>query len=145
VIYGYFTEFFAAWRTGDVFDRYMALNRATGPYAPWFWLLLACNLLSPQVLWWKAMRRNALVLWSVAIVVNVGMWLERFIIVVTSLHRDYLPSSWGMFVPTFWDWSTFVGTLGLFAALVFLFIRYLPAISMAEMRRLVVRREKEQS
>lgn len=144
VIYGYFTEFFAAWRSGDVFDRYMALNRATGPYAPWFWLLLACNLLSPQVLWWKAMRRNALVLWAVAIVVNVGMWLERFIIVVTSLHRDYLPSSWGMFVPTFWDWSTFVGTLGLFAALVFLFIRYLPAISMAEMRRLVVRREKEQ-
>jgi molybdopterin-containing oxidoreductase family membrane subunit len=143
VIYGYFTEFFAAWRSGDVFDRYMALNRATGPYAPWFWLLLACNLLSPQVLWWKAMRRNPVVLWSVSIVVNVGMWLERFIIVVTSLHRDYLPSSWGMFVPTFWDWSTFVGTLGLFAALVFLFIRYLPAISMAEMRRLVVR-EKEQ-
>jgi molybdopterin-containing oxidoreductase family membrane subunit len=144
VIYGYFTEFFAAWRSGDVFDRYMALNRATGPYAPWFWLLLACNLLSPQVLWWKTMRRNPLVLWSVAIVVNVGMWLERFIIVVTSLHRDYLPSSWGMFVPTFWDWSTFVGTLGLFAALVFLFIRYLPAISMAEMRRLVVRQKKEQ-
>lgn len=143
VIYGYFAEFFAAWRSGDLFERYMAVNRATGPYAPAFWLLLACNLLAPQFLWWRALRRNPIVLWTVALVVNVGMWVERFVIVVTSLHRDYLPSSWGMFIPTFWDWSTFIGTLGLFTALVFLFIRYLPAISMAEMRKLVVEKDRE--
>lgn len=142
VIYGYFAEFFAAWRSGDVFERYTAVNRAVGPYAPWFWLLLACNLLGPQFLWWRALRRNPIVLWLVALVVNVGMWLERFIIVVTSLHRDYLPSSWGMYTPTFWDWSTFIGTLGLFTALVFLFVRYLPAISMAEMRRFVAEKKE---
>jgi molybdopterin-containing oxidoreductase family membrane subunit len=143
VIYGYFAEFFAAWRSGDVFERFMAANRALGPYAPAFWLLLACNLLAPQLLWRRALRRNAIVLWFVALVVNLGMWLERFVSVVTSLHRDFLPSSWGLFVPTFWDWSTFIGTLGLFVALVFLFIRYLPAISMAEMRQFVSRPENE--
>jgi len=143
VIYGYFAEFFAAWRSGDIFERYMAVNRAVGPYAPVFWLLMACNLLGPQVLWWRAARRNTILLWAVSIVVNVGMWVERFIIVVTSLHRDYLPSSWGMFIPTFWDWSTFIGTLGLFVALVFLFVRYLPAISMAEMRKLVSEKKPE--
>ncbi len=143
VLYGYFAEFFAAWRSGDVFDRAMAVNRAVGPYAPWFWLLIACNLLGPQLLWWRSMRRNPLVLWAVSIVVNVGMWLERFIIVVTSLHRDFLPSAWGMYVPTFWDWSTFLGTLGLFVALVFLFIRYLPAISMTEMRKMVAEKPEE--
>ena len=145
VIYGYFSEFFAAWRNGDVFERYMAVNRLVGPYAVWFWLLLACNLLSPQLLWSRRLRRNALVLWSVALVVNLGMWLERFVIVVTSLHRDYLPSSWGMYVPTVWDWTTFIGTLGLFGALVFLFVRYLPAISMAEMRQLVTRAAEEET
>lgn len=140
VIYGYYAEFYSAWRTGDIYEKYMAANRLMGPYAPWFWLLVACNLLSPQVLWFRRMRRSGIALWFVALAVNVGMWLERFIIVVTSLHRDFLPSSWGMFVPTFWDWSTFIGTLGLFFALVFLFVRYLPAVSMAEMRRFVAER-----
>ncbi|HWA87738.1 MAG TPA: NrfD/PsrC family molybdoenzyme membrane anchor subunit [Opitutus sp.] len=142
VIYGYYAEFYAAWRSGDIYEAYMAANRAVGPYAPWFWLLVACNLLSPQVLWFKSMRRHTIVLWIISITVNIGMWLERFIIVVTSLHRDFLPSSWGMFHPTFWDWSTFIGTIGFFCALVFLFVRYLPAISMSEMRKLVVH-EKE--
>jgi molybdopterin-containing oxidoreductase family membrane subunit len=145
VLYGYFTEFFAAWRTDDLYERYMAVNRAVGPYAPWFWLLLACNLCAPQFLWSRTLRRNPIVLWIIALVVNVGMWLERFIIVVTSLHRDYLPSSWGMFIPTFWDWSTLLGTIGLFVALVFLFVRYLPAISMTEMRKLVSEKTKEAS
>jgi Ni/Fe-hydrogenase subunit HybB-like protein len=139
VIYGYFSEFFAAWRSGDLFERFTAVNRLTGPYAPYFWTLLACNLAAPQLLWSRRLRRSTTVLFAVALVVNVGMWLERFVIVVTSLHRDFLPSSWGMFRPTFWDWSTYAGTFGLFVALLFLFIRFLPTIAMSEMRGLVAR------
>ena len=110
-------------------------NRAIGPYGPLYWLLIACNIVIPQVLWFarRAAKRVRAVR-VVALVINVGMWLERFIIVVVSLHRDYLPSSWGMYMPTFWDWSTFIGTIGLFAALMFLFIRLLPMISIFEMR-----------
>ncbi|QYM78802.1 polysulfide reductase NrfD [Horticoccus luteus] len=141
VVYGYFSEFFAAWRTHDLFERYMMVNRLAGPYAPWFWLLLICNLGAVQILWIPTLRRNVIVLFIISLIVNVGMWLERFIIVVTSLHRDFLPSSWGMYRPTFWDWSTLLGTFGLFVALLFLFIRYLPAISMAEMRGLVTGKE----
>jgi molybdopterin-containing oxidoreductase family membrane subunit len=138
VLYGYYAEFYDAWRGGDIYERFMAVNRAVGPYAPWFWLLVVCNLMSPQLLWFKSMRRHPVVLWVVSIFVNIGMWLERFIIVITSLHRDFLPSSWGMYYPTFWDWSTLIGTIGFFFALVFLFVRYLPAISISEMRKLVV-------
>jgi molybdopterin-containing oxidoreductase family membrane subunit len=141
VAYGYFAEFFEAWRAGDIYDRYMSVNRLVGPYAVWFWLLMACNLVAPQFLWVRAWRCNHLILFLVALAVNVGMWLERFIIVVTSLHRDYLPSSWGMYRPTFWDWSTFLGTIGLFLALLFLFLRFLPAVSMAEMRGWVAEKE----
>ncbi|MGH8019608.1 MAG: NrfD/PsrC family molybdoenzyme membrane anchor subunit [Opitutaceae bacterium] len=137
VAYGYFTETFTAWYSDDDFERYMMLNRALGPYWPAFWLMLACNVLAPQLLWWRAIRRNALVLFFISIVINVGMWLERFVIVITSLHRDFLPSSWDMYHATFWDWSTFLGTIGLFCALIFLFVRFLPAISMTEMRHLV--------
>jgi Ni/Fe-hydrogenase subunit HybB-like protein len=143
VAYGYFAEFFEAWRIGDIFDRFTAVNRLVGPYAFCFWLLVACNILAPQFLWRRAWRRNPTVLFVVALAVNVGMWLERFVIVVTSLHRDYLPSSWGMYRPTFWDWSTFLGTGGLFLALLFLFLRFLPAISMSEMRGWVA--EKKES
>jgi Ni/Fe-hydrogenase subunit HybB-like protein len=141
VAYGYFTEFFEAWRTGDIYERYVSVNRAVGPYAYCFWLLMACNILAPQLLWPRAWRRNTWVLFAVALAVNVGMWLERFIIVVTSLHRDFLPSAWGMYRPTFWDWSTFLGTMGLFLALLFLFLRFLPAISMSEMRGWVAQKE----
>jgi molybdopterin-containing oxidoreductase family membrane subunit len=139
VAYGYFAEFFEAWRAGDVFERYVAVNRAVGPYAPAFWLLLACNLAVPQVLWSKRLRRSAAVLFVVSLLVNVGMWTERFVIVITSLHRDFLPSSWGMYHPTFWDWATYLGTFGLFLSLLFVFLRYLPAIAMSEMRQLVSR------
>ena len=141
VIYGYFSEIFSAWRSGDLFDRFLTVNRMTGPYAPWFWTLMACNVAVPQVLWSRRCRHQVIVLFVVALIVNVGMWVERFVIVVTSLHRDFLPSAWGMYRPTFWDWSTFVGTGGLFVALLFLFIRFLPAIAMAEMRGLVTGRE----
>lgn len=137
VAYGYFCEFFTAWRSGVIFDRYVAVNRVVGPYAGYFWALMACNVVAPQFLWSSRLRHNTVVLFTVALLVNLGMWIERFIIVVTSLHRDFLPSSWGMYHATFWDYSTLFGTIGLFAALIFLFIRFLPMISMTEMRTLV--------
>ena len=143
VIYGYFAEFFSAWRTGDEFERFTAVNRLVGPYAFAFWGLFACNVLIPQLLWSSRVRAWPVALFAIALAVNVGMWLERFVIVVTSLHRDFLPSSWGMYRPTFWDWSTFLGTGGLFLALLFLFVRFLPAIAMSEMRGLVTGREAE--
>jgi Ni/Fe-hydrogenase subunit HybB-like protein len=143
VAYGYLTESFTAWYSGEPFDQYMLMNRATGPYAPWFWLLLTCNIAIPQLLWFASVRRNVYLLFLLALIINVGMWLERFIIVVVSLHRDYLPSSWGYYKPTFWDWSTYVGTIGLFVALMFLFIRLLPMISIFEMREMVEEAEHE--
>jgi Ni/Fe-hydrogenase subunit HybB-like protein len=143
VIYGYFCEFFTAWRSGDVFDQFTAANRIIGPYAGYFWALMACNVIAPQFLWFGRLRRNVGVLFVVALMVNVGMWIERFVIVITSLHRDFLPSSWGMYHATFWDYSTLAGTIGLFVALLFLFLRFLPAISMTEMRRFVATERAE--
>ena len=106
-----------------------------GPYAPAYWALILCNVVMPQVLWFKqrAHQRPGAVRGH-RIIVNIGMWLERFVIIVTSLHRDFLPSSWGMYYPTVWDWATFIGTIGLFLCLLFLFIRFLPMISIFEMR-----------
>jgi Ni/Fe-hydrogenase subunit HybB-like protein len=103
-----------------------------------------CNVLSIQLVWFRAVRRRHILLWVIAILVNVGMWTERFVIVVESLHRDFLPSSWGMYAPTFWDWSTLIGTLGLFAFLLFLFIRALPMISTHEMRKLLLEQQKKE-
>jgi molybdopterin-containing oxidoreductase family membrane subunit len=135
--YGYLMEGFMGWYSGNRFESYMMANRLLGPYAPLFWALLLCNVLAPQALWFRRIRANVPALFVIAIVVNIGMWLERFIIVVTSLHRDFLPSAWGLYFPTVWDWATFVGTIGLFLALMFLFIRVLPMISIFEMRELV--------
>jgi molybdopterin-containing oxidoreductase family membrane subunit len=137
VAYGYFSEFFTAWRSGNLFDQYVVANRAVGPYAPYFWALLICNVLAPQLLWLRSWRTRPVRLFIIAFAINLGMWLERFVIVITSLHRDFMPSAWGMYHATFWDCATLLGTLGLFAALLFLFVRLLPAISMAEMRALV--------
>jgi molybdopterin-containing oxidoreductase family membrane subunit len=137
VAYGYLMEMFMAWYSASQYERYQAYNRWTGPYAPLYWALIAINILIPQALWFKRVRTSVMKLWFVALAVNIGMWLERFVIVVTSLHRDYLPSSWGMYYPTFWDWSTYIGTIGLFFALLFLFLRFLPVISIFEMRTLV--------
>ena len=142
VIYGYAEEFFNAWRSGNIYDRFVDVNRAVGPYAGYFWALMACNVIAPQFLWSGRLRRNVAVLFVVALLVNVGMWVERFVIVVTSLHRDFLPSSWGMYHATFWDYSTLAGTVGLFVALLFLFLRFLPAISMTEVRRFVATKER---
>lgn len=135
VFYGYIMEAFFGWYAGG-YEWFMIKNRAMGPYAFFYWSLILCNGLIPQLLWSKRVREHLIVLWMISMVVNVGMWLERFIIVVTSLHRDFLPSSWGMFKPTFWDISTFVGTLGLFLTLIFLFVRVLPMISIFEVRTL---------
>jgi Ni/Fe-hydrogenase subunit HybB-like protein len=137
VAYGYAMEIFGAWYLGNPFEEYMLLNRMTGPYAFQYWSLITCNILAAQFLWFKKVRTSAAVLFVLAIVINIGMWLERFIIIVTSLHRDFLPSSWGMFHGTVWDVATFVGTLGLFLTLMFLFIRFLPAISIFEMRAIL--------
>ena len=122
----------------------MILNRITGPYRYHWYALLLCNILVPQLLWAKRVRTTPVVVWIIAMFVNVGMWLERFVIVVTSLHRDFLPSSWGMYSATFWDWATFFGTVGLFLALLFLFIRFLPMISIFEMRTIVPETEGDE-
>ena len=137
VAYGYASEFFFGWYSGSNAEEYMTLNRAFGPYAWSYALLIFCNIIVPQLLWLRRIRRSILPLFCIALVVNVGMWLERFVIVVTSLHRDFMPSAWGMYSPTFWDIATFVGTIGLFLTLFLLFIRFLPVISIFEMRELV--------
>jgi molybdopterin-containing oxidoreductase family membrane subunit len=135
--YGYVIEAFMAWYSANPYEGYMIGNRMRGPYAPIYWSLMLCNIVAPQFLWFKRVRSSPPALFGIAVVVSIGMWLERFVIVVTSLHRDFLPSSWGMYFPTIWDWATFVGTIGLFLALLFLFIRFLPMISIFEMRTLV--------
>jgi Ni/Fe-hydrogenase subunit HybB-like protein len=143
VAYGYMMETFGAYYGGDKFDYFMMINRMTGPYAGIYWLLIACNIAIPQLLWIRRLRTNVAILFVVSLIVNVGMWLERFVIVVTSLHRDFLPSSWGMYYPTRWDWATYIGSIGLFLTLFFLFVRFLPAISIFEMRQLVSEVEGE--
>lgn len=137
VTYGYLMEIFFAYYSGNDYERAMAVNRAFGPYAWSYWALLACNSLVPQVFWFRWARRNVALLFVVSIIINVGMWLERFVIIVISLHRDYLPSSWEMYRPTVWDFAQFFGSIGLFFTLLFLFLRFLPVISIFELRELV--------
>jgi len=137
VAYGYLTEIFMAWYSGNWYEQFMILNRITGPYRYHWYALILCNILIVQLLWVRKVRTSTVAVWIIAMFVNVGMWLERFVIVVTSLHRDFLPSSWGMYHGTFWDWSLFLGTLGLFLALLFLFLRFLPMISIFEMRTIL--------
>jgi Ni/Fe-hydrogenase subunit HybB-like protein len=137
VAYGYMMETFMAWYSGNEIEKYMIYNRFFGPYAPLYWLLIFCNVISIQALWFQRVRQSLGALFVIALIVSVGMWLERFIIIPVSLSRDFLPSSWGMYYPTFWDWSTLLGTIGLFVALLFLFVRVLPMISIFEMRTLL--------
>jgi molybdopterin-containing oxidoreductase family membrane subunit len=141
VAYGYAMEIFMAWYSGNEFEWFMVFNRMTGPYKFHWAALIACNVVCPQLLWLKRVRKSVLMLFVISIVVNIGMWLERFVIIVTSLHRDFLPSSWDMYAGTGWDWATFVGTLGLFFSLLFLFIRFLPMISIFEMRTIATGEE----
>jgi Ni/Fe-hydrogenase subunit HybB-like protein len=144
VAYGYMMEAFTAWYSANPYEGYMILNRMKGPYAPFYWALIACNALTPQVFWLKRMRTSIPVLFAVALVVSIGMWLERFIIIVTSLHRDFLPSSWRMYYPTVFDFATFIGTIGLFVSLLFLFVRFLPMISIFEMRTILPQAKVEE-
>jgi len=137
VAYGYGLEAFTAWYSPSDFEQTLQRTRMHGPYAPFYWSLILCNVLVPQLLWFRRFRSRLAVLWVISLVVNVGMWLERFVIVVTSLHRDFLPSSWGMYTPTIFDISFLLGTIGLFLACLFLFIRVLPMISIFEVRTLV--------
>jgi Ni/Fe-hydrogenase subunit HybB-like protein len=137
VFYGYIMEAFFGWYSANKYEAFMIYNRMTGPYAPVYWSLIFCNGVAPQALWIKKVRTNTVPLFIVCMFVNVGMWLERFIIIPTSLHRDFLPSSWGYYIPTRWDWMTFAGTIGLFLTLFYLFIRVLPMIAIFEMRMLL--------
>ena len=137
VAYGYLAEVFTAFYSGDQYEQYMTVNRWVGPYAPVYWAMLVCNVGLPQLLWHRRARANVGLLLALSLAVNVGMWMERMLIVVSSLHRDFLPSSWGMFYPTAWDWIMLFGSICLFAWLFLVFVRLLPAISMAEMRELV--------
>jgi molybdopterin-containing oxidoreductase family membrane subunit len=137
VAYGYMMEAFMAWYSAGPYETAMIEHRLFGAFAHIFWTLIAVNVVIPQVLWFPQVRRSTPALFCVAMVVNVGMWLERYLIVVTSLSRDFLPSSWGEYVPTKWDWATYIGTIGLFLTLLFLFLRVLPLISIFEMRTLV--------
>jgi Ni/Fe-hydrogenase subunit HybB-like protein len=137
--YGYFIEQFMAWYGTNEFEQYAYRNRLVGfgQYAVQYWCLLACNAGSIQLLWFKALRRNQVVLFIVSYIVLVGMWLERYMIIITSLHRDFLPSSWGMYMGTVWDYAIFIGSIGLFFVLFLLFIRLLPMISISEMRAIL--------
>ena len=137
VAYGYLMEIFMAWYSGNPFESFMVKNRLTGPYSTLYAALIVTNVVIPQLLWFQRVRTNIPLLFAVAMSINVGMWLERYVIIVVSLHRDFLPSSWGMYAGTIYDYGTFIGTIGLFLTLLFLFIRLLPMISIFEMRTLL--------
>jgi molybdopterin-containing oxidoreductase family membrane subunit len=138
VVYGYMSEAFFGWYSGNEYERFMLKNRIWyGPYHYAYWVLLLCNFLVPQLMWSKTLRRRVGVVFTVCMFINVGMWLERFVIIVTSMHRDFMPSSWEMYTPTIWDFSTLFGSIGLFVTLMFLFVRVLPMISIFEMHTLL--------
>jgi Ni/Fe-hydrogenase subunit HybB-like protein len=145
VAYGYMMEAFFGWYSANPYESYMILNRMKGPYAWMYWALLFCNAVAPHVFWFKRMRTSITALFTVSVIVSIGMWFERFIIVVTSLHRDFLPSSWGMYYPTKWDFGMFLGTIGLFVSLLFLFLRFLPMISIFEMRTILPQAEVKEA
>jgi molybdopterin-containing oxidoreductase family membrane subunit len=132
--YAYGMEFFIAWYGGSPYELYAFKNRAFGPYWWAYWSMITCNVISPHLFWSRTLRTSPLFVWFVSIVVNIGMWFERFVIIVTSLHRDYLPSSWGYFTPSWVDVFTFVGSFGLFMTLFLLFIRFLPVIAISEVK-----------
>jgi hypothetical protein len=137
VAYGYFFEYFMSQYSGDKFDLYLTQMRFHGPYSHFYYALILCNILTPQLLWFQKVRSSVPLLFLMSLIINLGMWLERFVIVVISLTRDFMPSAWGRYSATAWDYATFVGTLGLFTTMMFLFVRGLPAIAIAEMRELV--------
>ncbi|MCC5788609.1 MAG: polysulfide reductase NrfD [Opitutales bacterium] len=132
--YAYMMEFFIAWYGANDFEAFAFVNRAFGPYAWSYWIMISCNVIAPQFFWFKKIRQNPMIVWIVCIFVNIGMWFERFVITVTSLSRDFLPSSWGYYSPTIVDVFTYVGTFGIFMFLFLLFLRFLPLMPMGEIK-----------
>ncbi len=135
--YAYAMEFFIAWYSGSTYEGYAFVNRLFGNYSWSYWTMITCNVVSPQVFWFKKARNNVWVIFTVGVIVNIGMWFERFVIIVTSMARDFLPSSWGYLVPTPWDYATLAGSFGLFFTMFLLFCRYLPMVAMAEVKAAV--------
>lgn len=133
----YGTEFFMAWYSANEYERFVFFNRALGPFAWAYWTMVLCNVITPQLLWFRKIRTNPGIVFVLSLVVNVGMWFERFVIIVTSLHRDYLPSSWADYAPTLVEVSTLIGSFGLFFTCFFLFARFLPMIAMGEVKGVV--------
>ncbi|NKB25744.1 MAG: hydrogenase [Kiritimatiellae bacterium] len=143
VFYGYLNEIFFAWYSGNKYESFMMLNRMTGPYALQYWMLILCNGIIPQLLWFRKVRQNVISLFIISIIVNIGMWLERYIIVVTSLHRDFIPSSWDNYAGTIWDWGLYIGTIGFFLFAMMLFIRWVPMIPIFEIREIIHAKTKK--
>jgi len=143
VAFAYLNEVYMAWYSGDLYEMFLTHNRAMGPYAVDFWCLVLCNILIPQALWFKRVRASGIKLWMISIVVNIGMWLERYVIIVVSLSRDFMPSSWGVFHGTRWDWSLMLGSMGLFITSIVVFVRILPSISIFETRALIAEERGE--
>jgi molybdopterin-containing oxidoreductase family membrane subunit len=132
--YAYSTEFFTSWYSGNPYEFFTFMNRALGPYAWAYWIMVSCNVISPQIFWFRKARTSIPILFAVSIVINIGMWFERFVIIVTSLHRDFLPSAWGYFTPTIWDIACLLGSFGLFFTMFCLFVRFLPMVATAEVK-----------
>jgi len=135
--YAYATEFFIAWYSGNLYEKFTFVNRLLGPYWWSYWIMWSCNVIAPQLFWSKRIRTTPWAMMIVVIFVNIGMWFERFVIVVTSLSRDYLPSSWGVYVPTWVDLCTLAGSFGLFFTLFLLFVRFVPMVAMAEVKAIM--------
>jgi molybdopterin-containing oxidoreductase family membrane subunit len=143
--FAYGTEFFIAWYSANQYERFIFMNRLFGPYWWAYWTMISCNVIAPQFFWFKKLRTSIPVMFVLSIFINIGMWFERFVIIATSLHRDFLPASWGYFKPTWVDIGTFMGTFGLFLTLFLLFLRFLPAIAISEVKGVLhnqINREK---
>jgi len=135
--YAYSMEFFIAWYSGEIYESFAFINRAFGPYSWAYWIMVSCNVITPQIFWFKKARNSIVIMFVASLLVNVGMWFERFVIVVTSLANDFLPSSWGIYEPTWVDIATFLGSFGLFMTFFLLFIRYLPVLAIAEIKAIM--------
>jgi len=133
----YLTELFVSWYSGVEYEQYAFINRATGPYWWAYWSMMTCNVISPQLMWIRRLRRSLLFTFVISIVVNIGMWFERYVIIVTSIHRDYLPSSWSMHFPSHIDLGVYVGTIGLFFVFFLLFARFFPVLALNEVKTIL--------
>ena len=130
----YGTEFFMAWYSQYSYEQFTFINRAFGPYWWSYWIMITCNVVTPQLFWFRKLRTSPVAIFIISIFVNIGMWFERYVIIVTSLHRDFLPSSWAMYYPTWVEFGMLIGTFGLFFFMFFLFTKFLPVIAIAEVK-----------